>query len=84
MDFDVTDPNVRVVLNGVAERQGDFVLTANVAGKGPTYLVLFFISQEYLHTHITTYLLLFIHHHSTAFKLPTLMTFNPRGILFLL
>jgi hypothetical protein len=28
----VTDPNVKVVLSGVAERQGDFVLTANVIG----------------------------------------------------
>ncbi|KAJ3304202.1 hypothetical protein HDV03_003055 [Kappamyces sp. JEL0829] len=33
VDFDVTDPNVKVILSGQAERQGDFVLTANMVGE---------------------------------------------------
>lgn len=33
VDFDVTDPNVKILLSGQAERQGDYVLSANVVGE---------------------------------------------------
>ncbi|KAJ6617895.1 emp24/gp25L/p24 family/GOLD-domain-containing protein [Mycena sp. CBHHK59/15] len=33
IDFDVKDPNDRVILDGVRERQGDYVLTANTVGE---------------------------------------------------
>ncbi|KAG7096731.1 hypothetical protein E1B28_004144 [Marasmius oreades] len=33
IDFDVRDPNSKLILDGNRERQGDYVLTANVAGE---------------------------------------------------
>ena len=33
IDFEVKDPNERVILEGVRERQGDYVLTANTVGE---------------------------------------------------
>ncbi|KAF9005242.1 emp24/gp25L/p24 family/GOLD-domain-containing protein [Cyathus striatus] len=33
IDFDVKDPNDKVILDGVRERQGDYVLTANTVGE---------------------------------------------------
>ncbi|KAI0933329.1 hypothetical protein AcV7_004832 [Taiwanofungus camphoratus] len=33
IDFDVKDPNEKVLLDGVRERQGDYVLTANTVGE---------------------------------------------------
>ncbi|THH10908.1 hypothetical protein EW146_g8230 [Bondarzewia mesenterica] len=33
IDFEVKDPNEKVLLDGVRERQGDYVLTANTAGE---------------------------------------------------
>jgi len=33
IDFDVKDPNEKVILDGARERQGDFVLTANTVGE---------------------------------------------------
>ncbi|KAI3612332.1 endosomal cargo receptor [Moniliophthora roreri] len=33
IDFDIKDPNEKVILDGKRERQGDYVLTANVAGE---------------------------------------------------
>lgn len=33
IDYEVRDPNDKIILDGQQERQGDFVLTANVAGE---------------------------------------------------
>ncbi|KAH9946580.1 emp24/gp25L/p24 family/GOLD-domain-containing protein [Amylocystis lapponica] len=33
IDFDIKDPNEKVILDGVRERQGDYVLTANTVGE---------------------------------------------------
>ena len=33
IDFDVKDPNEKVILDGLRERQGDYVLTANHVGE---------------------------------------------------
>lgn len=33
IDYEVRDPSNKVILDGQQERQGDFVLTANVAGE---------------------------------------------------
>ncbi|KAF9268175.1 hypothetical protein L218DRAFT_892986 [Marasmius fiardii PR-910] len=33
IDFDVRDPNAKLILDGNRERQGDYVLTANIAGE---------------------------------------------------
>lgn len=33
IDFDVKDPNEKVILDGTRERQGDYVLTANAVGE---------------------------------------------------
>ncbi|KJA22719.1 hypothetical protein HYPSUDRAFT_164370 [Hypholoma sublateritium FD-334 SS-4] len=33
IDFDIKDPNQKVLLDGERERQGDYVLTANTAGE---------------------------------------------------
>ncbi|KAL0567639.1 hypothetical protein V5O48_014358 [Marasmius crinis-equi] len=33
IDFDIRDPNARLLLDGQRERQGDYVLTANIAGE---------------------------------------------------
>ncbi|KAF8888986.1 emp24/gp25L/p24 family/GOLD-domain-containing protein [Infundibulicybe gibba] len=33
IDFDVRDPNGKAILDGVRERQGDYVLTANTVGE---------------------------------------------------
>lgn len=33
IDYEVLDPNSRVLLDGQRERQGDYVLTANVVGE---------------------------------------------------
>lgn len=33
MDFDIKDPNEKVILDGHRERQGDYVLTANNVGE---------------------------------------------------
>lgn len=33
IDFDIKDPNGKVILDGKKERQGDYVLTANFAGE---------------------------------------------------
>jgi hypothetical protein len=32
VDYDITDPNVKIIMSGQAERQGDFVFSANVIG----------------------------------------------------
>ncbi|KAJ7186728.1 emp24/gp25L/p24 family/GOLD-domain-containing protein [Mycena filopes] len=33
IDFDVKDPNEKIILDGVRERQGDYVMTANTVGE---------------------------------------------------
>lgn len=33
IDYDVTDPNIKILLSGQAERQGDYVFTANTIGE---------------------------------------------------
>ena len=33
IDFEVKDPNDKILLDGVRERQGDYVLTANTVGE---------------------------------------------------
>jgi len=33
IDFDVKDPNDKIILDGLRERQGDYVLTANTVGE---------------------------------------------------
>jgi len=33
IDFDIKDPNEKVILDGNRERQGDYVLTANIVGE---------------------------------------------------
>jgi len=33
IDFDIKDPNDKILLDGVRERQGDYVLTANTVGE---------------------------------------------------
>ena len=33
VDFDIKDPNDKVILDGQRERQGDFVFTANIVGE---------------------------------------------------
>jgi emp24/gp25L/p24 family/GOLD len=33
IDFEVKDPNEKVLLDGLRERQGDYVLTANIVGE---------------------------------------------------
>jgi hypothetical protein len=33
IDFDIKDPNEKIILDGMRERQGDYVLTANTVGE---------------------------------------------------
>jgi protein ERP2 len=33
IDFDIKDPNDKIILDGSRERQGDYVLTANTVGE---------------------------------------------------